>query len=229
MSDRRQRVAVIGASGRLGSFACRQLEASSEFELVARIGSGDDLASALRSSGATIAIESTRAGLGLEHGLACLEQGVRPLVATSGVDEEQNARLDARARELGLGGLVAPNLSLWMAHLQRAALAAAADAVRIEIVEMHHEKKRDAPSGTALDLAFRLRAARNGEDVPIHALRMPGVYARHDVVFGSAGETYTLRHEALGPEAFASGLAVALRHVARASGVARGLAAALAT
>ncbi|MBK7877529.1 MAG: 4-hydroxy-tetrahydrodipicolinate reductase [Planctomycetes bacterium] len=221
----RRRVAVIGAEGRLGRHACELLESSAEFELVARIGRGDALEAAVRAARAELAFESTRAGLGFEHAERLLRAGVRPLVATSGVTPEENERLDALARGLGLGGLVVPNFSVGSWLLQRLSAEAARWFERAEIVELHHDKKRDAPSGTALETARRMRAERGegAREVPIHSVRLPGLYAHQEVLFGAPGEVLTLRHDMSGPDAFGPGILAALRHVATASGVGRGL------
>ncbi|MFO1009891.1 MAG: dihydrodipicolinate reductase C-terminal domain-containing protein [Planctomycetota bacterium] len=220
----RKRVAVVGAAGRLGRHACEVLSASAEFELVARIGSRDELETTVRTTRAELALETTRAGLGFEHAARLLRAGVRPLVATSGVSPEQNDELDRLARELGLGGLVVPNFSLGSWLLQRLSVEAARWFEHAEIVELHHEKKRDAPSGTALETARRMKAARAVErDVPIHSVRLPGLYAHQEVLFGARGETLTLRHDMSGPEAFGPGILAGLRYVATAHGVARGL------
>src|SRR5262249_7073359 len=122
-----------------------------------------------------------------------------------------------------------PNFSLGMWLLQRAAVDAAQVFERAEIVEMHHERKKDAPSGTALDTAERMRAARGerSPEIPIHSVRLPGLYAHQLVLLGAAGETSTRRHDMSGPEAFAAGILASLRHAARAVGVARGIGAAL--
>jgi 4-hydroxy-tetrahydrodipicolinate reductase len=218
-------VAVVGAQGRLGAFACATVEAGDGLALVARYDQGDDWPSAIGSSGAAVAFEATRAGLGLEHGLALLEAGLRPVIGTSGVDAEQNARLDARARELGLGGLVVPNFSLGIALLRRAAADFAAHFPSAEVIDLHHERKLDAPSGTGAELARTIAAARDApeDEVPIHSVRMPGLYAHHEVLFGAPGERLTLRHDMSGPEAFAPGIVCALRYAATAEGVGRGI------
>lgn len=217
------RVAVVGARGRLGRLAAELLGRTAGFEVVAAIGREDDLARRLRDSRARVALDVTRAGLGFEHGTVMLACGVRPVIGTSGVTLEENRRLDAIARERSLGGLVVPNFSVGMWLLQQAAVAAAARFERAEIVEMHHERKKDAPSGTALDTAERMRAARDGGEIPIHSVRLPGLYAHQLVILGAAGETYTLRHDMSGPEAFGAGILAALRHAERAVGVARGI------
>ena len=240
-------VAVIGAAGRVGRFACDLLRASEGFELRAAYGRADDWPAALAATGASVALDVTRAGLGFEHGLAILESGVRPVIGTSGVDLEQNRELDRRARELGLGGIVVPNFSLGSMLLQRFAAEAARHFASAEIVELHHERKADAPSGTALETARAIARARREAEVepaaipadgpargevhagvPIHSVRLPGLYAHQEVLLGQAGETLALRHDMHGPEAFGPGILRCLRYAATARGVARGIEAAFA-
>lgn len=245
MSAPRVPVALVGAAGRLGSLARTVIEDSAEFELVAAYGSRDDWRAAVGSSGARVALEATRAGLGFEHARALLEAGVRPLVATSGVDPEAARTLDGLARAAGLGGLVVPNFSLGSLLLQRFCEQAAAHFPDAEIVEGHHPRKHDAPSGTARETARRIARARGAappagggaeprargevvDGVPVHALRLPGLYAEQEVVFGAPGEGLRILHRMDGPAAFGPGILAGLRHAARADGVAHGLEHALA-
>jgi len=215
-------VAVVGAEGRLGRFACALIEAQPGLRLVARLGRGAEVGPRARAAGATLAFEATRAGSGYANARALLAHGVRPLVATSGVTDAELAALDGQARELGLGGLVVPNFSLGILLLQRAAEAIARHVPAVEILELHHERKHDAPSGTARASAARLEALRPGP-VPIHSVRLPGLYAHQAWLFGAAGETLTLRHDMHGPEAFGPGILAGLAYLPRALGVARGL------
>lgn len=222
---RARRVAVTGARGRMGRFAIELLRQSGEFEVVSEIAREHDLAAALERSGAELGLDFTEAGRGFLHGSALLAAGIRPVVGTSGVSLEENAELDRLARRAGLGGLVVPNFSLGILLLQRASLSIAARVAACAIVEQHHERKKDAPSGTALDTAERIAAVqgRSARDIPIHAVRLPGVYARHEVLFGAPGETLLVRHDMAGPEAFGPGILCALRYAANAVGVGRGL------
>ena len=222
-------VAIVGADGRMGRFAQDLIAKSAEFAVVAAVGRGDDLGAVLARTKPVVALDVTRAGLGFEHGAAMLEAGVRPLIGTSGVSLEENASLDRIARELGLGGLVVPNFSLGMWLLQQAAVEAARRFANAEIVEMHHERKTDAPSGTALDTAERMRAARGegSAEIPINSVRLPGLYAHQVVTFGAPGETYTLRHDMSGTAAFGPGILRGLAYAATALGVGRGIGVAL--
>jgi len=222
-------VAVIGAAGRLGSRACDWIEAADGMDLVARIDSMDDLVGNLRDSRPDVGVDLTHAPLGLLHGLAMLDCGVRPVVGTSGVDAQQTAELDRVARAAGLGGIVVPNFSLGVWLMQQAAELAARHMPRFEVIEMHHERKQDAPSGTAIHSAERLAeiVGIDPGDVPIHSVRIPGAASNQEVVFGAEGEWLRLRHETYGLECFAPGLLASVRYAASTVGVARGLGPAL--
>jgi len=235
-------VAVIGAGGRLGEFACRVFERDARLRLVARFERSDRWSEALGACGAQIAFEATRAGLGFEHARHILAAGVRPLIATSGVSPAEVGELDRLARARQLGGLVVPNFSIGAWLLMRAAELAAPHFEQVELIEAHHPRKLDAPSGTALECARRVARARaecgaapfnaapstaargdTREGVAIHALRLPGVYARQEAHFASGGELFVLRHEMSGPEAFGPGILLAALHCAGCSGVGVGL------
>lgn len=229
MSRRPVRVAVVGAQGRMGRFAVALLAGRDDFEVSAQIERGDDLSMRLRASEAELGLDLTEAGLGAAHGLAMLECGVRPVIGTSGVSLEQNRALDQAARRRGLGGIVVPNFSLGVWLMQRCCEFVVEHLQRAEILETHHERKRDAPSGTALDTAERM-AARLGVDpsrFPIHSLRLPGPHSNQEVVFGGQGELLRVAHETYGIESFGPGILLSLRHARTAEGVARGLGAAL--
>ena len=230
MSARILRVAVVGAGGRMGRLACRLVTEASDLELAARIERKDDLSRALRECAAEVAIDFTVAGLGAEHGHAMLDAGVRPVLGTSGVSAEQNAALDGAARERGLGGLVVPNFSVGVWLMLEAARTAAAYYERAEIVELHNARKKDAPSGTAVATAELLARAWGRDShagIPIHSVRLPGVYSNQEVLFGGPGELLCLRHETYDVECFASGILAALRYAPTALGVARGIGPAL--
>ncbi len=219
-------VLLIGALGRLGRHADALLRATPGIQVVARLGRGEINSDCIRATGATVGLEMTAAGQGLAHGLALLEGGVRPVIATSGVSAEDTEALDRRARELNLGGIVVPNFSLGMWLMQRTAAELAHFYPRAEIVETHHAEKRDAPSGSALQTRERMTSASPSADsakIPIHSLRLPGVLANQEVIFGGKGELLRITHETFGPEAYDAGLLCAVRYAARASGVQRGI------
>lgn len=221
-----KRVAVIGAAGRLGAFACTLLTEDTDFKLVASIGSSDDLEASLCSSEAQLALDCTVAGLGAKHAEIMLRAGVRPVIGTSGVTPEEVATLDTLACEQELGGLIVPNFSLGICLQQRMAELAAEHLPNVEIIETHRVEKRDAPSSTSLDTARKLEA-QTGREVQIHSVRIPGVLANQELIFGGSGEAIRLVHETYSLDAFGPGILAALRYAAKAQGIAHGLSAAL--
>jgi 4-hydroxy-tetrahydrodipicolinate reductase len=220
------RIAVVGARGRMGRLACALVDEADDLELAGALDRADDLAQGLRDARAEVALDFTEAGLGAEHARRMLAAGVRPVIGTSGVSLEENEALDRDARERGLGGLVVPNFSLGVWVLTRACELAARHFDAAEIVELHHAGKKDAPSGTAVATAELLagiwgRADASG--VPIHSVRLPGLYSNQEVLFGGRGETLSLRHETYDIACFAPGILAALRYAPHAEGVARGI------
>ncbi len=220
------KVAVVGSNGRLGAYACKLIEAEPHFELVASLHREPSLADSLQNTGAKVALDVTVAGLGAKHAEIMLREGLRPVIGTSGVTPAEVDALDQLAREFSLGGIVVPNFSLGVCLQQRLAELAVEHFPAVEIVETHHHKKRDAPSGTAADTARRLEA-RTGKPIPIHSLRLPGVLSNQELVFGGRGEMLRVVHETYSLEAFGAGILAALRYAATADGVALGLGAAL--
>lgn len=219
------RIAVIGAGGRLGKAAVAAITACSEFDLVGEFGPQDDWAAQVRERRVDVALEATRAGLGLAHGLALLDAGAQIVLATSGISVQDQTQLDGRARQLGRGGLIVPNFSLGAMWMMRLAAELAKHFPAAEIVELHHAKKHDAPSGTALETARRMAEARGrpAESVPTHSVRLPGLYAHQEVLFGAPGELLSVRHDLFSGEAFAPGIVAAIRYAAGARGVLRGI------
>ncbi len=142
----------------------------------------------------------------------CLDEGVPCVVGTSGLGREELADLDERARSRSLPVFVAPNFALGATLMMRFAAEAARHLPRAEIVELHHEGKLDAPSGTAKATAEAL-APLLGADVPIHSVRLPGLVAHQEVIFGNAGETLTIRHDTSSREAFVPGVLLALERL----------------
>lgn len=218
------RVAIVGARGKMGTFTHGLLAGDERFEVAALLSSEDPLEERLRSSGARVAVDFTVAGHGADHGHAMLAAGVRPLIGTSGVSEPETAALDADARERGLGGLVVPNFCLGVWLQQRLALEAVRHYPHVEILEEHSHTKKDAPSGTAADTAWQLAAAREGDrEVPVHSVRIPGLYSNQTVIFGGTGEVLRLAHETYGVAAFGPGILAGLTYTAVATGVGRGV------
>ena len=158
--------------------------------------------------GHDVAIDFTRPDVVYTLVSRCLEEDVPCIVGTSGLGAEELADLDERARTRSLPLFVAPNFAVGAVLMMRFAAAAAGHLPRAEIVELHHETKLDAPSGTA-----QATAALIGEGTPIHSVRLPGLVAHQEVIFGGTGETLTIRHDTTSREAFVPGVLLALERL----------------
>lgn len=233
------KVAVVGATGKLGALVSRIVEADPDFELVASIDSKGGLSEML---GADIAVDVTLPAVSqgvVEYAVA---HGISVLVGTSGWSHERIAALErAIAGNLAVGVIIVPNFSIGSVLATSFAAMAARFFDSIEIIEAHHASKVDSPSGTAVRTAELMGAARGAlgpvtaphvdqrargqqvSSIPVHSLRMHGVVAKQDVIFGGNGEVLTLSHETLAPGAYEAGILLALRAARTARGVVVGL------
>ena len=156
-------VIVNGAQGKMGLLACKTIQDHPEFQLVAGLGRGDDLANAICNTHAQIVIDLTRADCVYEICLTIINQGAHPVIGTSGLLEEQIQPLQSMCKEKHLGGLIVPNFSIAAVLMMRFAADAARYLPEVEIIEAHHPQKLDAPSGTAIKTAELIAAARTLE------------------------------------------------------------------
>jgi 4-hydroxy-tetrahydrodipicolinate reductase len=233
------KVAVVGATGRLGQLVSRIVRESEEFELVAELNSEASLSDMLD---ADIAVDVTLPAVSQKVVDFAVANGISVLVGTSGWSSERIRSLESRiADNLAVGVVIIPNFSIGSVLATTFAAMAARFFDSIEIVETHHASKVDSPSGTAVRTAELMGAARGkrgpvvaphtdqrarGQQVasiPIHSLRMQGVVARQDVHFGGNGELLTLSHETLAPSSYEAGILLALRGTRSARGVTVGL------
>ncbi|MCE0540280.1 4-hydroxy-tetrahydrodipicolinate reductase [Kineosporia rhizophila] len=237
-------VAVIGAAGRMGRTTCEAVEAAADLTLSARIGSGDDLLAGLK--GAQVAVVMTGPE-GVDDIVAtCVEQGVHAVVGTTGWTEAGLAKVRAALAEAPeVGVLLAPNFALGAVLLMRFAAEAAKHFESVEVVELHHPNKADAPSGTARHTAQQIAAARREagvapspdattsaldgargadvEGVRVHSVRLRGLVAHEEVLLGGPGEQLTIRHDSFDRISFMPGVLLAVRQVAGRPGLVQGL------
>jgi 4-hydroxy-tetrahydrodipicolinate reductase len=192
-------VALLGYRGKVGTVLAPALEEAGHE--VRRIGSGD----AVDVSGLDASVDFTTPQAVETNVRAALEQGVACVVGTTGWDHEQ---LGGLAQERGVQLLVVPNFAIGAVLMMRFAEEAARFLPRAEIVELHHETKLDAPSGTA-----KATAARLPGDPPIHSVRLPGLVAHQEVLLGGQGQLLTIRHDTLSREAFVPGVLLALERL----------------
>lgn len=190
------RVAVFGKDGKVGAALAPALEAAGHEVVDAREHGAD---------GCDAAVDFTRSDAIAANAERCFSARVPLVVGTTGFEADA---LDARAREAGVACFHAPNFSQGAVLMMRFAEEAARLFPRAEIVELHHETKRDAPSGTAM-----ATAARMGTDPSIHSIRLPGLVAHQAVIFGGPGETLTIRHDTTSREAFVPGVLLALERI----------------
>ncbi|MER7755503.1 4-hydroxy-tetrahydrodipicolinate reductase [Kitasatospora sp. NPDC097643] len=239
------RVAVIGARGRIGSEAVKAVEAAPDLELVATLGRGSELEELTRA-GAQVAVELTHPDSVMGNLDHCLHHGIHVVTGTTGWTEERLATVRgwlAEAPELGL--LIAPNFSIGAILGMKFSQMAARYFESVEVVELHHDRKADAPSGTATRTAQLIAAARaeagrpaqqdptthslpgaRGADVdgvPVHAVRLRGLLAHQQVMFGDTGETLTIRHDSLHHSSFMPGILLGVRKVVDTPGLTLGL------
>ena len=214
------RVVISGATGAVGRALVPAIEAEPDLEVAALVAPslGRTLAEAL-AGGADVAVDFSVPGAA---GAACetaIAARVPLVLGTSGLPAADLAALGDRAAAAGVPIFIAPNFAIGAVLMMRFAEQARAHMPTCEIVELHASTKRDAPSGTALATAARL-----GGDVPIHSVRLPGLVAHQEVIFGAPGQTLTLRHDTTSREAFVPGTLLAIRRVGElAPGLTSGL------
>lgn len=200
------KVAVAGAGGRMGTTVCRAVEAAPDMELVGRADPelGTTVAEAI--PGADVLVDFSTPDSALDNARTAAAAGVAVVMGTTGFDAAQLATIE------GANVFAAPNFAVGAVLMMRFAEEAAGSFPAAEIVELHHENKLDTPSGTAALTADRMTAGL-GSEPPIHSIRLPGVVASQEVVFGGPGETLTIRHDTVDRECFMPGVLLAVRRV----------------
>ena len=194
------RVQLNGRGGKVGTVLAPALE-----------GAGHSLAASLAE--ADVLVDFTRPDAVVANVLAAIEAGLPAIVGTSGWDP---ADVDTAARAAGVPVFFAPNFAVGAVLMMRFAAEAAKHMAKAEIIELHHDQKLDAPSGTAARTAELMAAATGGEPpggIPIHSVRLPGLVANQEVIFGDIGQTLAIRHDTIGRESFMPGVLLAIRRV----------------
>ena len=236
------RVIVNGAHGKMGIQACKSIQAHPDFELSAELGRTDSLIETIAKTQAHIVIDLTRADCVYKNCLTIINQGVHPVIGTSGLLEEQIQHLQTLCKEKQLGGIIVPNFSISAVLMMRFAAEAARLLPDVEIIEAHHPQKHDAPSGTAIKTAELISAARSitaaeptsnellpgargarYRDVTIHSVRLPGILAHQQIIFGNLGETLAITHNTIDRSSFMPGLILACQRVQHLDGLYYGL------
>ena len=236
------RVAVSGALGRMGRTTCDAISGDDELSLVAAVDPGfssvegavpaaercfASLTEALQAGDVDVVVDFTTPAVVRVNVLTCIRHGIPAVVGTTGLTADDLTEIEIEAAEAGVGVLVAPNFAMGAVLMMRFAREAAAHFRACEIVELHHDRKLDAPSGTS-------RLTRSGihdawqesgweKAIPIHSVRLPGLVAHQEVIFGGTGETLTIRHDSLSRESFMPGVLFAIKRIRGSQGLIVGL------
>ena len=209
----------------MGATVCEAVEGADDMALVGRADPalGTTLDSVIRDARPEVVVEFTTPDTVFENTRLCLERGVHAVVGTTGLSEEQVVELDHLAGEPQGNCLIAPNFAIGAVLMMEAARMVARHMSACEIVELHHDQKLDAPSGTAKRTAALIADATDREQPPIHSVRLPGLVAHQEVIFGGLGQTLTIRHDSLSRESFMPGVLLAIRGVGDLDGLVVGL------
>jgi 4-hydroxy-tetrahydrodipicolinate reductase len=239
------RVGVLGARGRMGAQVCGAVESAGDMKVVAMVDVGDRL-SDIADAGAEVVVDFTHPDVVMDNLRFCVDNGIHAVVGTTGFDEHRLTTLRTwLAGKSATGVLVAPNFAIGAVLSMRFAQVAAKYYESVEIIELHHPRKADAPSGTAArtaELIARARADAGMADVPdattravdgargadvgglrVHSVRLAGLVAHQEVLFGTEGETLTIRHDSLDRSSFMPGVLLAVRSIVDRPGLTVGL------
>jgi len=239
------RVGVLGARGRMGAEVCRAVDGAADMDLVAQVDIGDALQD-LADVGAEVVVDFTHPDVVMDNLRFCVDNGIRSVVGTSGFGADRLATLtEWLAPHPSLGVLIAPNFALGAVLSMKFAQLAARYYPSAEIIELHHPGKADAPSGTAAHTATLIAASRaeaglgpapdattsalDGargalvEEVRVHSVRLTGLVAHQEVLFGGDGETLTIRHDSLDRKSFMPGVLLGVREIRNRDGLTVGL------
>lgn len=243
MVSRQIRVGVTGARGRMGSAVCQAIQLDPDTELVAELDEGDSLDTLIRQR-CQVVVDFTNPDAVMDNVAFCVKNGIAIVVGTSGVTAERIANIELWATQKSPAHvLIAPNFSIGAVLMINFAAKAAPYFESVEIIELHHPQKLDAPSGTAIFTAEKIAQARASlQDSPdatvsdpsharggkfkginIHSIRLSGLIAHQEVLLGGLGETLTIRHDSLTRESFMPGVLLAVKEISHHEGVTVGL------
>jgi 4-hydroxy-tetrahydrodipicolinate reductase len=208
------KILVNGYQGKMGQAALKAIQNASDLEFVAGCDRHDNLNHIIKESGADVVLDLTVASSAFSNTETIINAGAHPVIGTSGLTPVQIELLQQRCREKKLGGIIAPNFSVGAILMMHFAAQAAGYFNEVEIIEMHHAQKQDAPSGTARKTAELIKAVHaKGSEVPIHSVRLSGIVAEQSVIFGAPGETLSIRHSSIDRSCFMPGILLACRKV----------------
>lgn len=225
-------VAVVGANGKMGSEAVKAITAQEDMVLIGKIGREDDLASFLVKQKPDVVVDLTSSSCVEQHTKLYCQSGVPSVIGTTGLSLNQIEALSEQCRAKHCGMIIAPNFSLGAIVMMKAAQIAAQYFTQAEIIELHHPGKLDSPSGTAIKTAELMNEANKMGPVQIsrkevlphsrgshycgttiHSVRLPGLVAHQEIIFGDVGETFRIRHDSINRECYMPGILLSIRKV----------------
>jgi 4-hydroxy-tetrahydrodipicolinate reductase len=235
------RVAVCGAFGKMGTEVVKAVREDDSLELVAKIdicGDGemvfDSIEKAAKAVKIDVLVDFTQPKSIFENAIKCINLGIRPVIGTTGLSDEQLEELKKLSKEKNVSALIAPNFTTGAVLMMMFAKQAAKYFDNAEIIELHHNQKKDAPSGTAIKTAQLMaeekrnfakgnceeeeliEGSRGGvsySDIHIHSVRMPGYIASQEVIFGASGQVFKIRHDSMDRTCYMKGVIMAINHV----------------
>lgn len=226
------RVLINGSRGRMGQESVKAVSEDPELDLVAQTDLGDNLSDTIKQSLAQVVVDFTTAAVVMENAAAIIESGAKPVIGTSGLLPEQVSQLQALCEKNNNGGVIAPNFAIGAVLMMKYAQDAAKYFPNAEVIELHHDRKADAPSGTAIKTANLLAESRKSvpekidekeilpgargaeaQDIRIHSVRLPGMVAHQEVIFGGQSQTLKIRHDSIHRDSFMPGVCLACKKV----------------
>ncbi len=242
------KVAVCGAYGKMGQEVCLAVENAGDMELAAKIDIQGDayrtIEEAKKSVDFDVLVDFTQPKSIYENALYCLNNGIKVVIGTTGLKDDEIANLKSLSEKNMTGCLIAPNFSTGAVLMMMFSQMASKYFDNAEIIELHHNQKKDAPSGTAIKTALMMSQAKESfkkgncpetetvkgsrggtsySDIQIHSVRMPGFMASQEVIFGSAGQTFKIRHDSTDRKCYMDGVLLAVRHVIKENDFVYGL------
>ena len=212
------RVIVNGAKGRMGGETVRAISKESDLQLAAQTDLGDDLSEVIINTKAEVVVDFTDPKAVLNNAKKIINASANAVIGTTGLTQEGLREIGALCAKNNVNCLVAPNFAIGAVLMMKFSKEAIKYMTKAEIIELHHDKKLDKPSGTAIKTAHMMEV-----QVPIHSVRLPGLVAHQEVIFGGVGQTLTIRHDSITRESFMPGVIMAIRKIKSIKGLVYGL------